>query len=51
MISTLSPQIQEQAMYQITDALGLTDGNPDDIEEEMPQMPNIGDKGIELNFN
>jgi hypothetical protein len=51
LISTLSPQIQEQAMYQITDALGLTDGNPDDIEEEMPQMPNMGDQGIELNFN
>jgi len=50
LISTLSPQIQEQAMYQITDALGLTDGNPD-LEDEIPQMPNVGDQGIELNFN
>ena len=50
LISTLSPQIQEQAMYQITDALGLTDGNPD-LEDEIPQMPNMGDQGIELNFN
>ena len=42
LVGTLSPQIQPTAVYNISDALGLTKGNPDD--EEDPE-------GIQLSFN
>ena len=47
LIGTLSPQQQSQAVYSISDALGITQGNPD-LKNEMPDM---GNEGIELSFN
>ena len=51
MIGTLSPQVQETSMYQITDALGLTQGNPELQDSMTPPPPPMGDEGIQLSFN
>ena len=42
LVGTLSPQIQPTAVYNISDALGLTKGNPDDTDDT---------EGIQLSFN
>jgi hypothetical protein len=36
LIQNLSPNVQSQALYSISDSLGLTTGNPD-LQEELPQ--------------
>jgi len=51
MVGTLSPQVQETSMYQITDALGLTQGNPELQDPMTPPLPPMGDEGIQLSFN
>ena len=51
LVSTLSPQVQEGAMFEITDALGLTQGNPELQDSMMPPPPPMGDEGIQLSFN
>jgi hypothetical protein len=44
LVGTLSPQVQSTAVYNISDALGLTNGDPDN-----PTPP--GQDGIQLSFN
>ena len=36
LIQNLSPNVQSEALYNISDSLGLTTGNPD-MQEELPQ--------------
>tara|TARA_R110000751_G_scaffold303760_1_gene418689 strand:+ start:3224 stop:5206 length:1983 start_codon:yes stop_codon:yes gene_type:complete len=45
LVGTLSPEVQEAALYRISDSLGITDGDPD---LQQPPMP---EEGIELSFN
>ena len=46
LISTLSPQIQQEAIYSISDSLGLTMGNPD-VPTPLPPDPSLESETIE----
>ena len=54
LVSALSPEVQADALYQISDSLGITVGNPDTpVPQPMqdPDMPPITEEGIKLSFN
>ena len=49
LVSALSPQVQSTALYRISDALGITEGDPDSVIT--PPPPPMSEDGIQLSFN